>query len=323
MKMYGVSVLAAILFCAAGTANAQQSGTPAQAVPPRQCTLPELASLDMRTSPDGKFAVPVTLNGRQVYMLVDTGSIYSSITFETAAQLGLKRRWTPFGGAFLNNVAINQYTALDSVEVGHLKSSAKWEMAVIPDQLTSESQAGLLGPDVLSGMDVEFDFFRGKLNFFRHENDCNSHVVYWTHEPYATLPIKIDRHSYHIDVEAQLDGKSVMVTFDTGASSSFMSLDAAEDLFGWNAKDPRLKSRGKESINGGEETPLYTFPFGGLNFDGVVVSNPQITLIPQDHFLRSRHYDAVIVVGMSVLRQLHVYVDYQGEMLYLTSAEAH
>jgi predicted aspartyl protease len=289
--------------------------------PVRTCSLPELASLDMRTRSDGQFSVPVELNGHPFYLMVDTGSINSSMTFETASQLGVKLSWTPFGGAFLNNIAIDEYTTLDEFKIGPL-SGHKLEMIVIPNDIVPASYAGLLGPDVLANMDVEFDFYRGKFNLFQH-NACDGHVVYWTHDPYAVLPIKLDKYSLHIDVEATLDGKPLLVTFDTGSGTSTMSLEAARELFGWDEKDPRVKFLGKHSINGGETTPFYTFPFGALGFEGVTVTNPQITLIPNDHFFRERNHDAVIILGMSVLRQLHMYVDYQGHVLYLTGAEAH
>ena len=80
---------------------------------------------------------------------------------------------------------------------------------------------------------------------------------------------------------------------------------------------------GAERLNGGARTPFYTFPFKSLSFEGIAVLNPQITMIPKKAFLQSRNHDATIVLGMSVLRQLHLYVDYPGQTLYLTGAEAH
>ncbi|HTW34591.1 MAG TPA: pepsin/retropepsin-like aspartic protease family protein [Rhizomicrobium sp.] len=300
------------------------SGRAADAPPPpvRTCALPELASIDMRTRSDGQFSVPVEMNGHPFFLLVDTGSVHSSMTYETASELGVKLSWTPYGGAFLNNIAIDEYTTLTQFKLGPLRSDEKLQVLVIPNDIVPASTAGLLGPDIMASMDVEFDFYRGKFNLFEH-NACDGHVVYWTHDPYAALPIKLDRHSFHVDVEAVLDGKPLMVTFDTGSGTSTMSLEAARELFGWDEKDPRVKYVGKQSLNGGEESAFYTFPFGTLSFDGVTVSNPQITLIPNDHFFRERNHDAVIILGMSVIRQLHMYVDYQGSMLYLTGAEAH
>lgn len=69
---------------------------------------------------------------------------------------------------------------------------------------------------------------------------------------------------------------------------------------------------------------MYKFPFGALAFNGVQVTNPQIILIPREHFARrNRNANVNLILGASVLRQLHLYIDYPGKMVYLTSAEAH
>jgi hypothetical protein len=58
-----------------------------------------------------------------------------------------------------------------------------------------------------------------------------------------------------------------------------------------------------------------------LSFNGIAVSNPQIELMPQSNFNLGREHDN-IGLGMSVLRQLHMYVAYDEGVVYLTGAEA-
>lgn len=288
--------------------------------PPKTCTLQEIVSLDMQTLQTGEFAVPVMLNDLPAQLLVNTGSEYTAITDETAEELGAREKWTPYGGSFLNNVAINEYAYLDSFRIGPLHSSSRWQVVVIPNEILPYTISGLLAYDMMRNYDIEYDFFHGKFNVFMH-SECPGSAVYWTHDAFAAIPIDLDR-SKHITVEASLDGKPVSVIFDTGSPSSIMSLDAARRLFGWPDADPRLKSLGTEEINGGTSTPLYAFPFATLSFAGVSVSNPQIRLIPQDHFDAGRNHDANIVLGMSVLRQLRIYVAYDEKVVYLTGAEA-
>lgn len=312
-----------VLLCAlvAGTARADDAAKAGDATPPQPCRMIEDTSVDMLTQPDGAFAISAILNGRNYELLVDTGSVNSSVNDETAFELGLSKKWTPNGGAFMNDIRIDQYSTLDSLQVGLLKAE-KWTVIIIPNNLLGPTYAGLLGPDFLANWDVEFDFYRGKLDLFEH-NVCQKFAVYWSKDPFAALPIDLDQSQYHIDVHAMLDGKPVSVTFDTGSDNSIMSLDAAADLFGWATSDPRLKLVGSQNINGGKSAPLYSFPFATLDFQGIVIKNPRITLIPMKNFFDLPHGDASIVLGMSVLRQLHMYVDYQGRTLYLTAAEAH
>ncbi len=288
--------------------------------PPQQCLLRRVASLDMQTLPSGEFTVPVGLNDRTMQLLVDTGSIYTAITSEAAEELGVRQRWTPFGGAFLNNVAINEYANLDSLTIGPVHSSSRWQVVVIPDDIVPATISGLLAYDMMANYDIDFDFFHGKYNIFVH-SECSRDPVYWTQDVSAAVPITLGRDR-HITVDALLDGKPVSVIFDTGSATSIMSLDAARRLFDWADNDPRVKSLGSDAINGGASTPLYSFPFATLNFSGIAVSNPQIKMIPQDHFDAGRNHDANIVLGMSVLRQLHIYVAYDAKMVYLTTAQA-
>ncbi|MBS0274730.1 MAG: aspartyl protease family protein [Proteobacteria bacterium] len=252
-------------------------------------------------------------------LTVDTGSIASSISMDAAMQINSKLIFTGSGGHFLNNIDVNYTTTVHSFVLGPLHSDGDFPILVIPNSVTTVSSPGLLGYDVLRNYDAEFDFYHGKFDLFVH-NTCLGHAVYWTHAAFAAIPMKLDA-AHHIVVRAYLDGKPMKVIFDTGSSSSIMSEDAAKSLFGWSDKDPRLKSAGSEKINGGEWVPVHTFPFESLVFDGIAVMNPQITLIPRHNFRLDRYGDASIVLGMSVLRQLHIYVAYDEGMLYLTGAE--
>lgn len=303
--------------CALAFAGA---ATPGIAQEPQPCPLAELASLDMITLPSGTFEVPVVINGRSLPLLFDTGSNRTGITAETADELGLRRETARQMRMFLNNVPVTQEAKIDDIEIGQLRTGERWDVSILPNNVLAPTTYGLLGPDLFAGDDVEIDFYQGKFNVFRH-NKCAGEVVYWTRSPYAALSMVLDKDS-HIIAYAQLDGKPVKVGFDTGAANSVMSLEAAERLFGWGAQDPRLKAMATIRINNGLPGTLYTFPFAALDFDGLTVQNPQIALIPSRNFVAGRAPDVDIVMGMSVLRQLHLYIDYKEHNLYLTGAEA-
>ena len=202
-----VTVLLA-LSCWTGIARAQS------------CSLVEFASLDMLTLPTGEFEVPVTLNNRTFPMVVDIGGADTSITGEVADELGLERSWTWQGGRFLNNVGINQLVKVSELRIGPLSASNGWKVLIIPNNLVPQTAAGLLAPDFFVDDDVEFDFYRGKFNLFQH-NKCSGHVVYWTHDAYAAVPMTVDRLR-HISVQAWLDGKTVTAILDTGAPTSII-----------------------------------------------------------------------------------------------------
>jgi predicted aspartyl protease len=273
----------------------------------------------MVTLPTGGIAVPVALDNRLFNLQVDTGTDVTTVTWETSEELGLKAKPTANGGAFLNNVSLNAYAYLDSLGIGPLHASDRWPVLIMSGNAMEPTTFGLLGADVMKNYDVEFDFFRGKFNLFAH-NKCPG-AVYWTHDVYAEIPIQIDFNS-HIVVDAGLDGKKVRVILDTGSDDSIMSLDAARSLFDWGDSDPRIKRIGTVNINGGAAAPIYEYPFGYLSFEGIAVRNPRIRLVPRENFDPHGRDDANIVLGMSVLRQLHLYVAYDEKKLYLTGAQA-
>jgi hypothetical protein len=306
-----IAVAAAAAF--AGPADAEPAAAP-------DCRLQRLASLDMDTQPDGSFAIPASIDGHDVRMVVDTGSQVSSISSETAREFGIETGPSAYSGEFFNGIVIDRMAPIESFGLGIMSSKETWHFIVLPDQFMSPSNAGMLGPDIMQNYDVELDYFRGKFNIFV-PHPCPDVVVYWTDDAYATLPMKLDS-SWHIVVSAKLDGKPVTVVFDTGADNSFMNLDAARDLFGWNEKDPLLKLVLSESINNGDEAQIYSYPLATLDLDGVIVKNPNIQLIPKQHFWRYHRDEAEIVLGNNVLRRLHIYVAYKQQVLYLTPAEA-
>ena len=110
-----------------------------------------------------------------------------------------------------------------------------------------------------------------------------------------------------------LDGHRVQAMLDTGAAQTALSMDAAERIFG-------LKTR------------AASHRFKTLSFEGVTINNPEIALA--DNITRApmsqmgklpstdMKRDAPdLLLGMSTLKQLHVYIAYKEEMLYITTGE--
>jgi predicted aspartyl protease len=309
--------IAALLSSALFATGAESPSTPTNPPPAPVCTVGQYSVLPMDTQADGTIAVPASVNGHSVEFLVDTGSVFSSVTFIAASELGLREHASAFRGEFLNGVQVSSFTQVDSFKLGDVPYGAT-SFLLAPYTVANPNMSGLLGPDIMKQFDVEFDFAAAKLHLLA-PNSCPLAPVYWTHDAYAQVPMTVDPYM-HIRVTAQLDGRPVNVAVDTGSGRSTMSLEAARSLFGWADNDPKLKSLPAERINGGEPVPMWHYPFAALTFEGIQVVNPDIDLIPQKNF---GERTSQIVLGMSVLRQLHVYVGYKSQTLYLTAAEAH
>ncbi|MGD0190208.1 MAG: aspartyl protease family protein [Rhizomicrobium sp.] len=292
---------------AAGTAHA--ADTPV-------CTVGQYASLPMEAEPDGAVTVSVSINGQPARLVVDTGSIISSLTYVAANELGLKQWDSPFQGEFVNGIRTSRVTHVDSIAMGGA-SLRKSVFLLAPYTLLNANVSGLLGPDILSNFDVEFDFAAGAMHLLA-PNTCAVAPVYWTHQPYAEVAMTLDQ-SMHITVPAQLDGKAVVLAIDTGSARSTMTFETARELFNLAENDSRMKVLPPQRINRGEPVSMWRYPFSSLIFEGIQVANPDIDIIPERNF---GGHESKIVIGMSVLRQLHIYIGYKAQKLYVTAAEA-
>jgi predicted aspartyl protease len=284
--------------------------------PPPTCQLPEIASLDMETEDSGVVTVPVTINDVSGRWMVDTGNISSMVADTIARRLQLKRAFNPYGGALLGGIPIFEVANVDTITFAGMRGGSV-SLAVAPEAVLPSNTIGMLAPDIMRNYDIEFDFAGGKFNVFE-PNSCPGNAVYWTRTTFAQVPIKLDRVG-HILIPATLDGKPLTAAVDTGAEGSIMSLDAAQELFGIDPSNPALKPLGNREVNGMARTAAYRYPFASLTFEGVQVSNPNITILKTGGYHRGL---PDLVLGIETLRQLHMYIAYQEGAIYLTPAEA-
>jgi predicted aspartyl protease len=277
------------------------------------CTLKKFASYDLLTETDGRVAIPMILNGQKVSLMVDTGGVFSVLAFSTANALQLKPRPLPNGlyFEFYGKDRLTTMVDVDSLAIGQA-SIPNWQFIVGPDSLFTGDD-GLIGANFLKGFDVDIDYAHSKLNLISPDH-CPGRVIYWTKEPDAEVQMDLD-DNWHITIPVVLDGKSVTATVDTGAAQSSMTLEEAKRLFDLSDADPRLKPMGAED----SKSQDYRYPFASMTFDGVSVQNPDIVLIPEAKVAKGA---PPLLLGATVLRQLHVYIAYHVKKLHLTGAEA-
>lgn len=304
-----VAISALLLSCMAAAAQ--------DAAPVQICQLPLLASLPTVVLPAGKISVPVNINGRDVGLMVDTGDVVSGVTDSTVAQLNLSTHEAPIRFKMLGGIEVTQMARGDGLKIGNL-AAPRFDFLVLPDRAIDSNSAGLLGPDIMSNYDIEFDFAHARFNFFA-PNACPGRVVYWTKDVAAQIPMHVDR-SWHITVPVSIDGKNLTAMIDSGAEHSTMNLSTAKALFGITPADPGMKQFAKASINGARPVVVYHYHFGALTLDGVAVNNPSIDILPDEAY---NDENPQLLIGISILRQLRVYIAYKEQMLYATSAEAH
>ncbi len=164
--------------------------------------------------------------------------------------------------------------------------------------------------------DADFDFANATFNLFSRDH-CEGRVVYWTHDPYGVVEITLNDYG-QITVPVMLDGKEIRAIIDTGAYHSAASLETIESEFGIDEKNPDLRFAPDSKAS----HPRYRYPFKTLSFQSVTINNPDLLLVPDDQSKQSGSAPK-IMLGINVLKRLHLYVAYGERKLYVTPAAAH
>lgn len=291
------------------------------------CKLREVASLDITWSQDGRILVPVQIQGTPEMMMIDTGSPITILDPVTAATLQLKTM--PIGqGQLINSrgQSVKERAEISEIGLGHSRASDV-RVLIAPSTLTDDkSLAGLLGADLLRNYDIEIDPTAGKLNLFSQDH-CEGKVIYWPADAVAVVPLRIAL-SGHIEMPVELDGKSLNAIFDTGARDTLLNAETAADVFGITSGTKRDSTTDSEGLE-------FQHIFNSLDFDGIAISHPDVVIwedlaaramrnTPQTgtHVVsRSEAYgQEPMIVGMHVVRHLHLFISYKEQKLYITPA---
>ncbi len=284
----------------APAAQAPAPATTAAPTPAPDCRLKRRALLDITMDDTGRITVPVTVNGLAKDIMIDTGAESTMIAAELVRELKLPTKPAAIVMMGVGRVLGDRYVAIDEFGVGQMKGK-NFKFFVLNDPMDS---AGLLGPDFLSNFDNDFDFAAAKLRLFSPDH-CPGKVMYWTRGSYGVVPFEIEAN--HIMVKVLLDGKEVKAAIDTGAADTVMSLDMASRAF---------------DLNGDKLKRSRHYPFKTLSFGEVIVGNPAILLIPDEESGVMGHHsrDLQMIIGMGVLRRLHLYLSYKEKTIYVTPA---
>lgn len=290
-------------------------GLPARA-DEQKCQLIRMASLEMVPGAS-HILVPASINDKPLTMMVDTGGYYTALTETKAKQLGLEVVIVPESGMYIyGGIPLRHFVTFAGFTLGRMKAPTM-SYPLLPAGFLPPDVDGILSPDFLANFDLDFDFAGGKLNLFSRDH-CEGKVIYWTKQPVSKIRITRE-DAVHITIPVMLDGKEVKALVDTGGGgSAVMSLDTAEDLFDLKDDDPKLEHvPGPNGI-----TTARKYPFKMLSFGDVQVSNPQIILVP-DHDAHMGPNPPDMIIGINILRQLHMYIAYGEKYMYVSAASQH
>ncbi len=324
-KSYRTIVILAMLAMADQNASAEECGP-----------LKILASVDLKTAADDTRAlVPVTMQGQQKYMLLDTGGAISQITQSTANELSLSTHSVQLAQIDTSGQYSDHAAIVPSFSIGALTGENVEFMITSSGELGENSDiAGIIGPNILQFYDVSLDFGQNKMTLLSQDH-CEGKVIYWPASAVAMVPMTINRISGHIVVPVTLDGHKLRALIDTGADNTALNRTSAEGDFNLDIKGPGFVAIGRMSNK--NQDIVYRHTFSALSFEGISVANPSIDIIPdlmhgkldQPPPIGTRFQSSVVeaalpdlTIGMDVLRHLHIYIAYKEQRLYVTLGSA-
>jgi predicted aspartyl protease len=252
-------------------------------------------TIQMARSPDRNGdLVPVTLNGAVKNFLLDTGGLVSQIQKSAADDLKLPIRR---GDIRLIDVMGSKPDAQVSIRQFGL-GGMRAKDVFFPISTVVEPPGtldGFLALDLTFHRDFDVDFGSDVLNFFSQDH-CPGAGAYWTTPAVAVVPFTLKNN--HIFVQVTLDGHAFQAIIDTGSASTFMGSGAAERIFGLTLGDANTPESG---------SMVFQTAAGS-----VAVNNPFV-IIAQDKIR-----DADLLIGMDVLRELHIYFAFAENKMYIS-----
>jgi tetratricopeptide (TPR) repeat protein/predicted aspartyl protease len=255
--------------------------------------------------------ITAQVNGHEVPFLLDSGAFFSVMSAATAAQLHLMV--FPFG-LKIKGVGGESATSVTSVpDFGLLGVTFHNAQFLVGG--SEVGAAGVLGQNFLSRFDVEYDLAKGAVRLFRTE-DCNkSFLAYWVPhgQAYSSMDInKIEQRNPHTIGVAYVNGKKIRAMFDTGASTSALSLKVAERA-GIKVDSPGVTPIGYTRGFGSSLVKQYVAVFASFKIgDGEEIKNTRLRIVDFDLG------DAEMLIGADFFLSHHVYVSNSQHKLYLT-----
>ena len=279
------------------------------------CKLVKLADLPV-TMAGLRPLISTKINGKDALFLVDSGAFYSMLAADTPPKFGLKTTPAPMG-FYISGVGGQQSASVSRIdEFTYAGIPIKGIQFLVSGGGYGPGAAGLIGQNILGATDIEFDLANGAIRLFRAK-DCEHDILaYWASGKSLSI-VTIENQTptqSHIIGPATINGHSIRVMFDSGASTSLLSRSAAARA-GIRASSEGVVSGGLGGGIGSRqlETSIASFESFSIGDETIKNARLQISdrdlpgadmLIGDDFFLSHR-----VMVARS---QRKVYFTYNG-----------
>ena len=254
----------------------------------------------------------VDINGAEVPLVVDSGAFFSMLTAASAQQLHLRTRGLPRGMRVMGLAGDAEAGATTVDRLGLLKGEIPHVDFVVGGNEDVPGTMGLLGRNILTITDVEYDLAHGAIRFVVPNDDCEkANMAYWAGDtPVATLALKpaFRENTPPIRAYVEVNGKRVLALFDTGATT-LLSLRAAHRA---GVNDADMTPNGKAYGIGTGKVDAWTARVDKVDFGGEAILNNRLDVADYDL------PDNDMLVGIDFFLSHRIYVSKKQSRMYFT-----
>jgi tetratricopeptide (TPR) repeat protein/predicted aspartyl protease len=276
------------------------------------CQLLKYAELPV-TIERGGAVVAAKLNGADARLTVDTGAFFSMLNPSAVSRFGLRT------GPLPPYLTVRGLTGEANIRLTSVK---EFSVLGVPlhqvDFLVGEHEIGgsdgLLGQNLLSVLDTEFDFSGGVIRLMKPQGCGEAPLAYWAGDSHAYGAMSIDpieRPNLQIVGSVTINGVKMRAVFDTGAHRSVLSIAGARKA-GVKTTDPGVTPGGVWGGVGHGLTQTWIAPFAGVDIGGEQVKNTRLRIADM------QLPDADMVIGVDFFLSHHIYVSKSQRKLYFT-----
>jgi len=268
------------------------------------CKIAKIAELPV-TMIDMHPMVTAQINGVDASFIADSGAFYSMLSPASAAEFKLNSYPAPIG-LFVRGTGGSASVSVARVKVFTLAGVPLHNIEfLVGGGAAGGGGVGVLGQNVFSIGDVEYDLAQGAIRLIREEGCKNVNLAYWvsgTSQTYSMMDIEwTTPRSPHTTGTATINGVNIRVMFDTGAYTSVLSERAAERA-GVRVDSPGVTDAGYSRGIGQRMVKSWIAPFASFKLGDEEIRNTRLRigepgidtdmLIGADFFLSHRIYVA-------------------------------
>jgi predicted aspartyl protease len=275
---------------------------------------PDIAVTFIRNRP----AVPVGINGRYLFFMLDTGFTKTSVAPETQARFNL-----PIDARFkVKGVGTGGVTTAPYAVIGKFEFSGQtyfnpsFPVIGVDKPFGAPTgpdlYAGVIGGDFLLNYDVELDFSAQSMRLFRRPA-CYGARPAWT-GAYATVPVRISAQNA-ILFPVRVNGTVLRGMLDTGASGIVLTLAAAS---GAGIDPASLRGARTVATSGAAGLPgtAWVHPARSLEIGAEAIADR--TVLIQDFQLPN----ADLLIGEAYIRRHKIWIAYAANLMFIQPAAA-